>query len=173
MFLFIYLFIFSNPSSCSNPSSPEDNSKCLFCKSGHALDYCDSLRSRPYPERIQFLMSKNLYFGCLSNYHTARNCPERKTCSFLNCTKKHPSVLHINSTLLVVNRLLAPQLFPRRTRRPSAFITGWRAWTRTRETLTGGARFAEIGMVVVPVKVWTKGSETIVAAPQHSAQRPS
>ena len=37
---------------CSNPSSPEDNFKCPFCKLGHALDYCDSLRSRPYPERI-------------------------------------------------------------------------------------------------------------------------
>ena len=82
---------------CCNPSSPEDNSKCPFCKSDHALDYCDSLRSRLYPERIQFLMLKNLCFGCLSNNHTAQNCPERKTCSFPNCTKKHPTV-HTNST---------------------------------------------------------------------------
>ena len=51
-------------------------------------------RERPYPERIQFLISKNLCFGYLSDQHVSRNCPQRKTCKIANCTRKHPSVLH-------------------------------------------------------------------------------
>ena len=143
---------------CPVPSSPEDNSKCPFCKSGHALDNCDSLRSRPYPERIQFLMSKNLCFGCLSNNHTARNCPKRNNCSFPNCTKKHPTVLHTNSTARsrpAADSPTIPTLNEETTRVHNGMVS---LDEDTRNT--GGASFPEIGTAVVPVKVWTKDSET-------------
>ena len=69
-------------------------SQCLYCNKNHALEDCHSLRWKPYQERIQFLTSKNLCFGCLSHQHVSRNCPQRKTCKIANCTRKHPSVLH-------------------------------------------------------------------------------
>ena len=53
---------------------------CLYCNAGHALENCSSLRNRPYSERIEFLKLKGLCFGCLFDGHTARNCPQRKTC---------------------------------------------------------------------------------------------
>ncbi|KAL9986036.1 hypothetical protein ACROYT_G000097 [Oculina patagonica] len=60
----------------------------------HSLEDCKSLRSRPYQERIQFLASKSLCFGCLSDKHVAKDCPQRKSCKFTSCPRKHPTVLH-------------------------------------------------------------------------------
>ena len=137
--------------------NPED-SVSQSGRSGHALDYCDSLRSRPYPERIQFLMSKNLCLGCLSNNHTARNCPERKTCSFPNCSKKHPTVLHTNSTVRSRPAADSPTI-PTSNEETTRVHNGMASLDEDTRN-TGGASFPEIGMAVVPVKVWTKGSET-------------
>ena len=68
--------------------------QCLYCKRNHALEDCHLLRWKPYSERIQFLSSNKLCFGCLSDQHILRHCPERKTCKIANCTRKHPSILH-------------------------------------------------------------------------------
>ena len=75
-------------------------SNCLYCNRNHTLEDCQSLRWKPYPERIQFLTSKNLCFGCLSDQHVSRNCPQRKTCKIANCTGKHPSILHTRQKLV-------------------------------------------------------------------------
>ena len=76
------------------PSVTPINDSCCFCNFNHALEDCRSLRSRPYQERIQFLASKNLCFGCLSDKHVAKDCPQRKSCKITNCPKKQPAVLH-------------------------------------------------------------------------------
>ena len=60
----------------------------LYCQAGHTLENCISLRNRPYMDRIEFLKSKGLCFGCLSSDHVAKSCPGRKSCTFPNCTKK-------------------------------------------------------------------------------------
>ena len=67
---------------------------CIFCQQNHALEDCHLLRWKPYQERIKFLSAKRLCFGCLSEKHVARLCPERKICKIPNCTRKHPTVLH-------------------------------------------------------------------------------
>ena len=67
---------------------------CIFCQQNHALEDCHLLRWKPYQERIKFLSAKRLGFGCLSQNHVARLCPERKICKIPNCTRKHPTVLH-------------------------------------------------------------------------------
>ena len=72
-------------------------SLCLFCQKNHTLEDCHLLRWKPYQERIKFLASMRLCFGCLSDKHVARFCPERKACKFPNCTRKHPTVLHTSS----------------------------------------------------------------------------
>ncbi|XP_068690788.1 uncharacterized protein [Montipora foliosa] len=63
----------------------------------HALEDCHLLRWKPYQERIKFLSAKRLCFGCLSEKHVARLCPERKICKIPNCTRKHPTVLHTSN----------------------------------------------------------------------------
>nr|XP_058965277.1 uncharacterized protein LOC131791925 [Pocillopora verrucosa] len=39
---------------------------CPFCQKNHALEDCHVLRWKPYQERIKFLSTKRLCFGCLS-----------------------------------------------------------------------------------------------------------
>ena len=51
---------------------------CPFCQKSHALEECLFLRWKPYQERIKFLSSMRLCFGCLSDNHVARLCPQRK-----------------------------------------------------------------------------------------------
>ena len=83
------------PLSGSTP--PTEDILCSFCNSGHTLDASEALSHLPYPDRIQFLKSKHLCFGCLSSSHAVKECPERKTCMVANCTRKHPTILHTNT----------------------------------------------------------------------------
>ena len=72
------------------PSIAPVSNSCCFCNLNHALEDCRSLRSRPYQERIQFIASKSLCFGCLSDKHIVKDCPQRKSCKFTNCPKNIP-----------------------------------------------------------------------------------
>ena len=83
------------PLSGSTP--PTEDVFCSFCNSRHTLDTCEALRRLPYTDQIQFLKWKHLCFGCLSFNHTAKEYPERKTCTVANCTRKHPTILHANT----------------------------------------------------------------------------
>ena len=76
------------------PVSSRERRQCLYCYSNHALEDCLPLRWKPYQERILFLASNKLCFGCLSNQHISRFCPQRKTCKIAGCSRKHPSILH-------------------------------------------------------------------------------
>ncbi|XP_078371484.1 uncharacterized protein LOC144655144 [Oculina patagonica] len=121
---------------------------CSYCNSGHALDTCDALRRLPYQDRIQFLVSKHLCFGCLSADHTARACPEKKTCTVANCGKKHLTILHTNTASR-----------NRPTDTPSTGTSPTEESARVRNAMINLPR-SKIGMAVVPVKVWSKSSRT-------------
>ncbi|KAL4008074.1 hypothetical protein ACER0C_001926 [Sarotherodon galilaeus] len=67
--------------------------QCLFChKGGHNLNTCRLLKQRPHRERLDFLKSKSLCFGCLSQGHLSKGCQQRHTCE--TCSQKHPTILH-------------------------------------------------------------------------------
>ena len=51
---------------------------CPFCQKSHALEDWRFLRWKPYQEPIKFLSSMRLCFGCLSDNHVARLCPQHK-----------------------------------------------------------------------------------------------
>ena len=68
-------------------------------KSNHKLENCNSLRKKPYKERIQFLMVKRICFRCLMEEHVAKNCPK----SLDSAQKCWP-----NSCVLMVNKLKFP-----------------------------------------------------------------
>ena len=67
--------------------------QCLFCNDGHILDKCTTFKKKPNKDKITFLQSKGVCFGCLVQGHLSRNCQERLTCR--TCSKNHPTVLHI------------------------------------------------------------------------------
>jgi len=151
------------PLSGSTP--PTEDVLCSFCNSGHALDTCEALRRLPYPDRIQFLKSKHLCFGCLSSNHAVKECPEKKTCMVANCTRKHPTILHTNTA----GRIRPSDI-------PSASTSPQEESTHVRNGMVNLDR-SRIGVAVVPVKVWLKatGSPVITYAflfPRHSAQNP-
>ena len=131
---------------------------CLYCQAGHTLENCISLRNRPYMDRIEFLKSKGLCFGCLSSDHAAKNCPGRKSCTFPNCTKKHPAVLHTNSVARkqqAENPPANPSAREGVARVQNALVNpDGKIKTANNECLS------RTGMAVVPVKVWIKGSKT-------------
>ena len=88
----------SEKNPCADPARSDVPSVvCIFCQQNHALEDCHLLRWKPYQERIKFLSAKRLCFGCLSEKHVARLCPERKICKIPNCTRKHPTVLHTSN----------------------------------------------------------------------------
>ena len=143
------------PLSGSTP--PTEEVLCSFCNSVHALEACEALRRLPYPDRIQFLKSKHLCFGCLSSNHAVKECPERKTCTVANCGRKHITILHTN----ISNRTRAAEI-PAESTLPRKESTSPREEsTRVRNAMVNLAH-SKIGMAVVPVKVWLKSASSPV-----------
>ena len=140
------------PLSGSTP--PTEEVFCSFCNSGRALNTCEALRRLPYPDQIQFFKCKHLCFGCLSSNQTVKECPERKTCTVANCTRKHPASLHANTAGRI-----------RQSDIPLTITSPQEESTHIRNRMVNLDR-SRIGMAVVPVKVCLKatGSPVITYA---------
>ena len=66
---------------------------CVFCKkSGHSLHKCYKLSEKPVADRVKFVQSEKLCFGCLSPGHQSKSCSNRMVCD--TCSKRHPTCLH-------------------------------------------------------------------------------
>jgi len=63
--------------------------RCVFCTGTHWSDQCQNYKYAN--ERIQFVRTKNLCMGCLSNKHTRPQCQKLVTC--FHCKGTHPSAL--------------------------------------------------------------------------------
>ena len=68
---------------------------CLFCESGHTLEFWSRLEKRAHAEKITFLREKGVCFGCLCIGHVSKDCRKRLSCKV--CSLKHPTMLHIYS----------------------------------------------------------------------------
>lgn len=66
---------------------------CLFCQKSHALSVCTKIKELTNTERIDFLKSKGLCFGCLTFGHLSKNCKKRLKCQI--CSRLHPDILHV------------------------------------------------------------------------------
>ena len=68
---------------------------CPLCNNGHDLDECRNFNEMEVVGRSKFLSKQKLcYVYCekISQSHTARNCPNRRTSNI--CAGKHPTGLH-------------------------------------------------------------------------------
>jgi len=54
---------------------------------------CNKIREQPLKERIQFLKTNGLCFGCLTAGHMSKDCRKKASCS--DCSLKHPAILHV------------------------------------------------------------------------------
>ena len=105
------------------------------------------------------MKSKRLCFG-LSTEHTARNCPKRKTCAIVNCTRKHPTVLHTNS---VARRPEANNATTSSSSREEVLhVQSAMVNADGKISALVGTDASKTAMAVVPVKVWPKGNGTPV-----------
>lgn len=68
-------------------------SPCLYCKKNHTLNVCNKIKDQPLKERIEFLKSQGLCFGCLTAGHLSKDCKKKSSCP--DCSFKHPAILHV------------------------------------------------------------------------------
>ncbi|KAJ0005631.1 hypothetical protein NQD34_015525 [Periophthalmus magnuspinnatus] len=69
---------------------------CLFCHGAeHAMEQCKKLKKSLHKEKIDFLRTKGLCFGCLKQGHMSNSCKEKMICQV--CSQTHPTVLHLKT----------------------------------------------------------------------------
>ncbi|KAL0157129.1 hypothetical protein M9458_048375, partial [Cirrhinus mrigala] len=66
---------------------------CTFCQKNHALNSCLKFKEQAHKDKIEFLKTKGLCFGCITQGHLSKDCKKRLTCQ--ECSKMHPTILHI------------------------------------------------------------------------------
>lgn len=66
---------------------------CVFCKKvGHGVHKCYKFSEKPVIDRVKFIQSERLCFGCLSPGHQSKRCSNRMVCD--TCSKRHPTCIH-------------------------------------------------------------------------------
>lgn len=74
-------------------STEKSSVSCVFFKkAGHSLHKCHKSAEKPATERVKFIQSEKLCFGCLNSGHIAKNCSKRMIRN--TCSKCHPTCLH-------------------------------------------------------------------------------
>ena len=77
-------------------SSSEENPDvkgCVFCeKLNHSIHTCRRFMDKSIPERVKFVQTNKMCFGCLKTGHLSKNCEKRSVCD--TCKRKHPTCLH-------------------------------------------------------------------------------
>ncbi|CAI5670611.1 unnamed protein product [Oreochromis niloticus] len=69
---------------------------CICCGGRHMLDVCAQLGKMAHEKKITFLKENGICFGCLCIGHISKDCRKRISCS--KCSRKHPTILHKEST---------------------------------------------------------------------------
>ncbi|XP_043969743.1 uncharacterized protein LOC122829340 isoform X2 [Gambusia affinis] len=126
---------------------------CLYCQQSHALASCSKIKGQSHQERVEFLKSKGLCFGCLIPGHLSKSCKRKMECK--ECGFKHPDILHKEKDCSSAS--------PRK----NDGVTGEELLAAevpiTQEScaLTGAGE-ADCVLWIVPVKVKSKNSEQYV-----------
>ncbi|KAJ8342594.1 hypothetical protein SKAU_G00325220 [Synaphobranchus kaupii] len=77
----------------SSSEEKPDAKGCVFCeKSNHGIHTCRKFMDKSIAERVKFVQTKKLCFGCLKSGHYSKNCEKRSVCD--TCKRKHPTCLH-------------------------------------------------------------------------------
>ena len=77
-----------------DPKGPSKPKICPVCSKDHTLSSCDEFKKKTVKERLDYIQSMGLCFGCLSKGHYSKNCRKRLTCQ--RCGKPHPTILHLD-----------------------------------------------------------------------------
>ena len=69
---------------------------CMYCQGHHTMESCRRIAKIPHDQKVEFLKSNGLCFGCLTKGHLSKTCKNRLTCH--SCAKKHPTILHFSNS---------------------------------------------------------------------------
>ena len=75
------------------PAASAFTKPCMFCSKDHAMESCETFKAKPNKEKIDFLKTNGMCYGCLERFHMSRNCSKRMSCTV--CKQAHPTILHI------------------------------------------------------------------------------
>ena len=131
-------FSSSYATSVAPVTGAKPDPSCPFCSSKHALDSCQKFGKKAHRDKLSFMKTKGICYGCLNPGHISKDCNRRLTCNV--CKRTHPSILHIAT---------------KETDRPSVVSVA-------ESCAHIGAGDHEIGLSIVPVNVKAaKGSHVI------------
>ena len=65
----------------------------MFCNKNHPMEVCETFQNKQNNEKVEFLKSKGMCFGCLQYGHMSKSCQKRLSCKV--CEQNHPTVLHM------------------------------------------------------------------------------
>lgn len=66
---------------------------CVFCRrTGHVLAKCIKFCEKTDQDRVKFVQTEKLCFGCLKTGHQSRRCEKKSTCE--KCQRRHTTCLH-------------------------------------------------------------------------------
>ena len=75
-------------------SSTNTYSRCILCKGNHRLWECRVFKEKTPTQRAKLVADNKLYFSCLRDKHTFRQCPQPRKCQAEGCNSSHNSLLH-------------------------------------------------------------------------------
>ena len=100
------------PTRFERTENKTPSGSCYFCKKlNHVLNQCHFFKELSYEDRLSFIRTNTLCFGCLREGHFSRGCTNRLNCDY--CTKRHPTVLHAAPTRVRENSEVPSKTPPR------------------------------------------------------------
>lgn len=127
----------------------------IYCEKNHALEFCEKIKEQTPKDRIRFLTSKGLCFGCLTQGHLSHDCCKRMQCG--ECSAKHPSILHVKKEVSVLTEKAEKRNTEITSEVTSAFVG-----TGHENSGDIGAGNGETILSIVPVKVKSKKSDKTI-----------
>ena len=76
-----------------NTTTERQPISCHLCqKPGHGLSNCHNFIAKPLDDRVKYILTERLCFGCLRFGHISKNCRNKMICDI--CHKRHPTCIH-------------------------------------------------------------------------------
>ena len=132
-----------------NTSSSTVMPSCTFCECKHAVADCIKFQSEPHDRKVEHLKRNGHCFGCLKKGHMVMNCNKKVDCQI--CSRKHPTLLHIDQQTSDQQSLLSTNSTTSATLN-SALVSA--------DNATGARKDCALAIVPVQVRV-VNGSKTI------------
>ena len=151
---------YASPESSTKPAAGTASSKpCIFCEGpGHMMQECRKLKAKPQHDRLQFLKTKGLCFGCLKGGHLGKQCRTRAKSE--DCGALHSTVLNQEREQEKTEES-PKQETPKNTEQGSSCST-FMAPCKERASSHMGAGTGLCTMAIIPVRVRSPTTNTTV-----------